>query len=95
MLTDLAETLYRAGDLHASLEVVQEATGVAKRRTDRIGELHAVLLQALIHASRSDLRNDDEAYAALADAERLLEVSAAGLYRPMLIECRSSLEDIK
>ena len=95
MLTDLAETLYRAGDLHAALEVVQEAIGVAKRRTDRIGELHAVLLKALIRASRSNLRNADEAHAALADAEGLLAVSAAGLYGPMLAECRSSLEDIK
>ncbi len=95
MLTDLAAALYRAGDLHTAFKSVEEALGVARRRTDRMGELHALLLRALIRASSSDLRNEAEAHAALDDAERLLKISGADLYRPMLIECRSSLEGIR
>jgi adenylate cyclase len=95
MLTDLADALYRAGDLSVAFEVAQEALGVARQRTDRIGELHAALLRCLIRSSASDLRDEAEAFAALRDAERLLTVSGADLYKPMLIECRSSLEDAK
>ncbi|WP_315716691.1 MULTISPECIES: AAA family ATPase [unclassified Bradyrhizobium] len=92
MMSDLADVLYRAGDLRSALDVAEEASVIARRRTDRIGELHAVLLRCLISSSDSDFRNDAEAVGSLLDAERLLEVSGAEVYKPMLIACRSSLE---
>ncbi|GLH80996.1 hypothetical protein SSBR45G_59050 [Bradyrhizobium sp. SSBR45G] len=95
MLGDLADALYRAGDMQGALEVSGEAINVSRRRTDRIGELRAVLLRCMIRASDSTLRNDTEALQSLIDAERLLEVSGAEIYKPMLIECRSSLEGTK
>ncbi|WP_315784486.1 MULTISPECIES: adenylate/guanylate cyclase domain-containing protein [unclassified Bradyrhizobium] len=92
MLGYLAEALYRAGDMQAAFDISSEAISVSRRRTDRVGELHAVLLRCMIRASDSDLRNDAEAFQSLLDAERLLEVSGAEIYKPMLIECRSYLE---
>jgi len=95
MLGYLAEALYHAGDMQAAFDISGEAISVSRRRTDRVGELHATLLRCMIRASNSDLRNDAEASQSLLDAERLLEVSGAEIYKPMLIECRSYLEGTK
>ncbi|MGC2776455.1 MAG: adenylate/guanylate cyclase domain-containing protein [Bradyrhizobium sp.] len=92
MLAEYAGLLRQAGRFELALDVADEAIAVGRRRTDRIGELHSRLLRCLLRASQSDLRNDAEALGGIHDVERLLEVSGAEIYRPMLIACRSSLE---
>ncbi|MGJ5178754.1 adenylate/guanylate cyclase domain-containing protein [Bradyrhizobium oligotrophicum] len=92
MLAGHADLLFRAGRLDEALHVARQAIDLGQRRTDRIAELQGSLLSGLIRASNSALRNDEEAYELLAQSERLLDVSAAGLYRPLLMKLRSTLE---
>lgn len=92
MLADLADTLYRAGDLNPALETADEALAVARRRTDRIAELHATLLRGLILAAAGDAQNDGEVRELIARAEELLSVSGAAFFEPRLVQLRSCLE---
>jgi adenylate cyclase len=92
MLADLADALYRAGDLVAALQAADEAIAVARRRTDRIAELHATLLRGLVLADASDGRNDEEIGRLAGKAEELLKVSGAAFFEPQLVRLRSYLE---
>jgi adenylate cyclase len=92
MLADLADALYRAGELSAALEAADEAIGVARRRTDRIAELHASLLRGLTLAAIGDARNDEEIGELIKHADRLLKVSGAGFFELRLVQLRSHLE---
>jgi hypothetical protein len=92
MLADLADTLYRAGNLDAALQAADEAIAVATRRTDRIAELHATLLRGLVLADAGDSRNDEEIGRLAAKAERLLKVSGAAFFEPQMVRLRSHLE---
>ena len=92
MLADLADALYRAGDLDAALQAADEAIAVARRRTDRIAELHATLLRGLILASAHDVQNDEEVSLLVKNAEGLLDVSGAAFFEPRLVQLRSYLE---
>jgi hypothetical protein len=89
MLADFADVLYRAGDLGAALEVAREADAVAKRRTDRVGECHAALVQGTVLAAVGD---DAEARQLLDHADRLLQVSGAAFFEPQLSRLRLHLE---
>jgi adenylate cyclase len=92
MLADFADALYRAGDLDAALAAVDEAVAVARRRTDRIAELHATLLRGLVLAAAGDAKNDKEVSELILRAEELLNVSGAAFFEPRLTQLRSSLE---
>ncbi|BAM92248.1 putative adenylate cyclase [Bradyrhizobium oligotrophicum S58] len=92
MLAGYADLLFRAGRLDEALDVSQQAIDLGRLRTDRIAELQGSLLRGLIRASSSALRDDGEARDLLERSERLLDVSAAGLYQPLLMELRSALE---
>jgi adenylate cyclase len=92
MLADLADALYRAGDLNAALEAADEAVAVARRRTDRIAELHGTLLRGLILAAAGDAQNDEEVGELITCAEGLLHVSGAAFFEPRLAQLRSCLE---
>ncbi|MGA2290750.1 AAA family ATPase [Bradyrhizobium sp.] len=92
MLADLAEVLYRADDLGAALEAATEAMAVALRRTDRVAELHATLVQGLILTVAGDRRDDAEAVRLLEHAEQLFTVSHAAFFQPQLSQLRLQLE---
>jgi len=92
MLADLADALYRAGDLDAASVAVDEAVAVARRRTDRIAELHATLLRGLVLADAGDAKNDKEVGELISHAEELLNVSGAAIFEPRLKQLRSRLE---
>ena len=92
MLAAYADLLYRAARLDEALRIARQAVDVGRRRTDRIAELLGSLLLGLVRASTSALADDREAREMLAQSERLLNVSAARLYQPLLMELRSSLE---
>jgi len=89
MLADLAEILYRAGDLDAALVVAREADAVAKRRTDRIAEFHATLVQGMILAVTGE---SSQAARLLEQADHLLSISGAAFFAPQLSRLRSHLE---
>jgi class 3 adenylate cyclase/tetratricopeptide (TPR) repeat protein len=92
MLAAYADLLYRAARLDEALDVARQAVDVGRRRTDRIAELLGSLLLGLVRASKSAIADDREAREMLAQSERLLNISAARLYQPLLMELRSSLE---
>jgi adenylate cyclase len=92
MLADFADALYRAGNLDAALVAVDEAIAVARRRTDRIAELHATLLRGLVLAAAGDAKNDREVDELILRAEELLNVSGAAFFEPQLVQLRSCLE---
>jgi hypothetical protein len=92
MLADLADALYRAGDMGTALATADEAVAVARRRTDRIAELHATLLRGLVLAAAGDARNDGEISELIARARELLDVSGAAFFEPRLVQLRSGLE---
>ena len=92
MLAGYADLLFRAGRLDEALDVSQQAIDLGRLRTDRIAELQGSLLRGLIRASSSALRDDREARDLLERSERLLDVSAAGIYQPLLVDLRSTLE---
>ena len=92
MLADLADALYRAGDLDAALKVTEEAITVAGRRTDRVGECHASLVRGMVLAVAGGGREDVEANRLLEHADQLLSLSGAGFFQPHLVQLRSRLE---
>src|SRR5260370_10032016 len=92
MLADLADVLYRTGDLNAALETADEAIAVARRRTDRNSELHATLLRGLIIAAAGDAQDVEELSELITRAEKLLNVSGAAFFEPRLTQLRSQLE---
>ncbi len=92
MLADFADALYSAGDLGGALEAADEAITVARRRTDRIAELHATLLRGLALAADGDAQNDEEVGELIKHAEGLLDVSGAAFFEPRLVQLRSHLE---
>jgi class 3 adenylate cyclase/tetratricopeptide (TPR) repeat protein len=92
MLADRADALYRAGDLDAAREAADEAIAVARRRTDRIAELHATLLRGLILAAVGDTHNEEEVSGLIKNAETLLNVTGAAFFEPRLVQLRSYLE---
>ncbi|MEO6840391.1 MAG: adenylate/guanylate cyclase domain-containing protein [Bradyrhizobium sp.] len=92
MLADLADALYRGGDLVAALEATREAIAVARRRTDRVSELHATLVQGLILSVAGGGTDDAEAGRMLDSAEQLSVVSGAAFFEPLLVQLRSHLE---
>jgi tetratricopeptide (TPR) repeat protein len=90
MLADLAEMLYRAGNLDDALEVSKEALAVAKRRTDRMGECHASLMLGIILTAGGN--GDEEVVRLLEQAESLLSISGAAFFQPHLAKLQSQLE---
>ncbi|HKS20874.1 MAG TPA: adenylate/guanylate cyclase domain-containing protein [Bradyrhizobium sp.] len=92
MLADLADVLYRAGNFDAALPAADEAVAVARRRTDRIAELHATLLRGLVLGAAGDGRDNEEIGQLASRAEELLKVSGAAFFEPQLVRLRSHLE---
>jgi tetratricopeptide (TPR) repeat protein len=93
MLADLSEALFRAGHLDQALRAADEAVLVARRRTDRIAELHATLLRALSIAASDDASpSHDELDGLVNHAQNLLSVSGAAFFQPKLVQLRSHLD---
>ena len=92
MLADLSDTLYRAGNLEAALETAGEAVVVARRRTDRIAELHATVLRGLVLVAAGDTQQGEEVRKLIKHAENLLDISGAAFFEPQLVQLRSQLE---
>jgi len=90
MLADLAEMLYRGGNLTAALEASEEALTVTRRRTDRIGECQASLIRGMVLVAGGN--SGEEAGRLLDRAEELLSVSGAAFFQPNFAELQSQLE---
>jgi class 3 adenylate cyclase/tetratricopeptide (TPR) repeat protein len=91
MLADLAEVLYRSGDFHPALQTANEAMMVARRRTDRVAELHATVLRGLIIAAWGNA-STDELDELAGKAQNLLTLSGAAFFAPQLNQLRSHLQ---
>jgi adenylate cyclase len=91
MLADFADVLFRAGDRDAALEVAKEADAVARRRTDRVAECHAALVQGTILAA-AGRKDEVETRRQFARADQLLRTSGAAFYEPQLSRLRLHLE---
>ena len=89
MLADLAEIQYRAGKPELALEAAMEAIAVAKRRTDRVAEFHATLMQGTIFAVGG---RSNEAAGLLEQADQLSRASGAMFFEPLLSRLRLHLE---
>ena len=92
MLADTTDILYRAGDFPAALEASVEAIAVARRRTDRIAELHATMLRGLVLSAVDTSQHFKEVGELIKHAETLFEVSGAAFFEPRLAHLRSQLE---
>jgi class 3 adenylate cyclase/tetratricopeptide (TPR) repeat protein len=88
MLADLADVLYRAGDLEVALEACDEAIAVSRRRTDRLAELHATVVRGLILAAAGDVQSAEEIRQLIVRADELLNVSGAAFFAPRLEKLR-------
>ncbi|QPF83482.1 AAA family ATPase [Bradyrhizobium genosp. L] len=91
MLADLTEALYLAADFDAALQSADEALTVARRRTDRVAELHATVLRGLIVCALGNTSHD-ELDALVSAAQNLLDVSGAAYFEPQLDQLRLHLE---
>jgi class 3 adenylate cyclase/tetratricopeptide (TPR) repeat protein len=80
----LADTHRRAVDFVCAKKVAAEAIEVARRRTDRIAGCFARMVAADTILSSRRHAGVAEARALLAEAERLLAVTGAEFFRPML-----------
>lgn len=92
MLADLADVLYRAGDLDGALEACDEAIAVSQRRTDRLAELHATVVRGLTLAAADDAQGAAEIRQLMVRADELLKVSGAAFFSPRLEKLRLQLE---
>src|SRR5262245_11164386 len=88
LMSGLADTLDRAGDFARAAEVAGEAIAVARRRTDRIAELHGDIVAA--HALAADGRAP-QARAHLRQAEKLVETTGAVFFNLLLNRAKAKL----
>lgn len=95
MLASYAALLWQAGQMETALTVADEAVAVGRRRTDRIAQLHGLLLRGLIRSSASHPSGIDDARRSLLEVEDIFEAAGATLYMPLLMALRSSLEHVK
>jgi class 3 adenylate cyclase/tetratricopeptide (TPR) repeat protein len=95
MLADLADVLYRAGDLNVALEACDEAIAVSRRRTDRLAELHATVVRGLTLAAADDVQGAEEIRQLIFRADELLNVSGAAFFSPRLEKLRLQLEPLE
>ena len=86
LLACLAESLYRAGDEISAANVAREAIEIARRRTHRIAECHAVITRA---AALTAIGGDEDPRELLDRAEQLIAVTGAAVLEPMLGNAKS------
>ena len=84
LLSDLADTLYRAGHFEKAAEVADEAIEVARRRTHRVAECHASLTRAAALAATVSVRHRKACQELLNRAEELIRLSGAAVFEPLL-----------
>jgi hypothetical protein len=89
LLAYLAEILDYAGSQERALTVAAEAIEVARRRSDRVAELHAHIVAAHLMLD-GDANAAQQAEQHLQRAEALLEETAAGLFAPRLLDLRGA-----
>jgi hypothetical protein len=66
---------------------------IARRRTDRIGELHASLVAVHTLCAGNDVKQRSQAGDLLARAEHLLRVTGAEFFRPMFCRVATKVKD--
>jgi class 3 adenylate cyclase/tetratricopeptide (TPR) repeat protein len=84
LVAHLAESLAHAGDFGRAWIVASEAIEVARRRTDRVAELHASMVAALAACRCDDRRLRWQAGSQLRRAHELLDITGAAIFEPML-----------
>jgi adenylate cyclase len=83
LLAYLAHVLDLSGDKTRAAQVVREAVDVARRRTDRVAELHAHIIAADL-ASAGGAINPELREAHVEEAKALLDVTGAEIFAPRL-----------
>jgi tetratricopeptide (TPR) repeat protein len=92
-LSLLADTYARAGNHSLALDTAKEALSSARGRNDRISECLANIVAAESTIAGGHPDNHFGANSYLAEAERLLDVTGAGILRPMLGRVRAKVKD--
>ncbi|MGJ4890120.1 AAA family ATPase [Bradyrhizobium sp. HKCCYLRH3099] len=95
MLASYAALLWQAKRMESALSAAEEAIAVGQRRTDRIAQLHGLLLKGHIMSSAPHVAAADDARRLLAECEGLLSITGADLHQPLLMALRSSLEQVR
>jgi tetratricopeptide (TPR) repeat protein len=89
LLADLADTLYRAGEIEKAAERAEEGIEIARQRTHRIPECHASLTRAAALLTIGG--NREAAEELLERAEGLINRCGAELFRSQLTRARLQL----
>ncbi len=91
ILADLADALYRAGEVERAATTAAEAVDIAKRRTARLAECHASIIRAAALLRAGDAAQHDEARDLFHRAAALIRESGASVFEPLLSAERSRL----
>jgi adenylate cyclase len=83
LLALLADTLLRGGAMERAAQTAAEAMEIARQRTDRYAECHAALSGAAALAMAGGTERREEAVALLRQADQLIAVTGAEVFRPM------------
>jgi class 3 adenylate cyclase/tetratricopeptide (TPR) repeat protein len=84
LLALLAEAYVRTGDRAEAEDISAKAMDAARRRTDRYAECHAAIVGAMALVARSRTDRLGEAEELLGLADRLIALTGAVVFRPML-----------
>jgi adenylate cyclase len=90
LVAHLADCHERAGDFGLAITVAGEAIEVARRRTDRVAELHASIVMADVLFSINDTARR-EAMEHFCRAKYLCNVTGAAFFEPSLRRLAKSL----
>lgn len=91
ILADLADALYRAGEVERAAAAAAEAGYIARRRTARLAECHAAIIRAAALIRTGDATRRDEARGLFSRAATLIRESGASVFEPLLAAERSRL----
>jgi class 3 adenylate cyclase/tetratricopeptide (TPR) repeat protein len=91
LLAFLADTLVRAGDHALAARVAAEALEVARRRTDRLAELHASIVAARALSVDGGPERRSQADRHLGRAEDLMKITGAAIFKPLFQQAMAGL----
>lgn len=97
LLAFLADTSHRAGNFALAATIAAETIVVARRRTDRLAELHASIIAALasLAGDGDDAGRRSVAAAQVGHAEHLLGMTGGGFFKPLLSRAKAALDATK
>ena len=88
-MASLADCYLRMEELGHAEAVAAEVVEVARQRSTRLPECRALIRRAAALVSQHGAPRFDQADDMLRRAERLIDVTGAAIYRPLLAEARA------